>query len=116
MVLLFFFRLNNNMISFKEFFLEFHNLTNPHHRRRSITRGQTLSRNGETLENPNMVADKYKPTSPNHKEKIQTGPISNQEAVELISKHNIKNLPANLGKRPFRLIKTSTGYSIEKTN
>lgn len=110
-------------MTFKEFFLEFYNngKSGPHHRSfknlYSInTRGNNLSRNGKNLEKANIIADRYKPNDPNYNqnEKQKTGPISNKEATELISKHNIKSFPAKLGKRPFMLIQTPTGYSIQK--
>lgn len=110
-------------MTFKEFFLEFHNngKSGPHHRSfknlHSIsTRGNNFSRNGENLEKANMMADRYKPNDRNYDQNKnqKTGPISNDEAMELISKHNISNFPARLGKRPFMLIKTPTGYSIQK--
>jgi len=106
------------MIIFKEFFVEFHNLTNPHHRNRSLTRGNEFTRDGQYLGKANMIADRYKINNANYDQNKnqKTGPISNNEAEELISKHNIKSFPARLGKRPFMLIKTPTGYSIQKIN
>lgn len=111
------------MITFKEFFLEFYNngKSGPHHRSfRNLysinTRGNNFSRNGENLEKASTVADRYKPNSSNYDQNKnqKTGIITDQEAQELISKHNISNFPAQLGKRPFILIKTPTGYSIQK--
>jgi hypothetical protein len=111
------------MISFKEFFLEFYNngKIGPHHRSsKSLysinTRGNNFTRNGEGLENANIIAKRYNPNDPNYNQNKnqKTGPISNNEASELISKHNIKSFPARLGKRPFMLIQTPTGYSIQR--
>lgn len=116
------------MISFKEFFLEFYDLKHNSNgrsgsdfRRRmnrdgGVSRGNN-PRNGQ-LSSANLMPNRYKVGNHNYDQnKVQkTGVISNAEAEELISKHNIKRFPAKLGKRPFMLHKTPTGYSVQEIN
>ena len=111
------------MISFKEFFLEFYDngKSGPHHRSKTNlysinTRGNGFNRRGDKLQSGNLIANRYKKNDANYDQNKnqKTGIISNSEAEELISKHNIKIFPARLGKRPFMLHKTPTGYSIQE--
>ena len=101
------------MISFKEFYLlEIHSLTN--------RMGQTRTRKDGTVYNTgvNLVAKRKKINDHNYDQnKAQkTGNISNAEAEKYIEEYNLNrnklNVPSRLGKRPFTIQKTETGYRI----
>lgn len=102
------------MISFKEFYLkEIHSLTN--------RMGQTRTRPDGTVYNTgvNLVAKRKKVGDHNYDQnKTQkTGVITKQEAEEYIQKHNLNrnklNVPTRLGKRPFTIQQTETGFIIK---
>lgn len=105
------------MVSFKEYFYE---NVNPHHMRDS----RLYTRIGDQRDGKdtgvNMVAKRYSPNDPNYDQNNsqKTGPISNQEAFDLISKHGLNpqelNQPKQLGKRPFTLQKLPTGFVVNK--
>lgn len=80
------------MISFKEYCLL--EITNPHHRRRSLTRGNRFTRDGSNIEKGNLIANRYKKGDPNHKEPLSLGPIASNNPDLLsygIDLNNIKN-------------------------
>jgi uncharacterized protein YqfB (UPF0267 family) len=108
------FFINNNMITFEQFFYE---SIKPHHR--TIRR---ITQRGTDPENKmNIVANRYKKGDPNYKEKIEVGPISRVKLKELVGKYNLniselyksKN-GVRLRKRPYKVIRTKTGFSIIK--
>jgi hypothetical protein len=109
-----FFIINNNMMTFEQYFYEG---VGPHHR--TITR---LTKRGTNPESGvNIIANIYKKGDPNYKEKIQLGPISKIKLKELVSKYNLNIAELNnnkegvrLRKRPFKIKRTETGYTIEK--
>lgn len=109
------------MISFKEFFLEYTDLSNktinPHHRNltRLTKRFGKIKRDGKP-EGTNIMAKRYKPNDPNYNQNLKEteGVISPNEAEELIAKHGIdKNdlsTPKRLGKRPFTIQQINGKY------
>lgn len=108
------------MISFKEFFLEYTDLSNktiePHHRKASrLTNRFGGLKNGKS-EGTNIMANRYKPEDPNFDQNLREteGVISPDEAEELIVKHGIDrndlSIPKRLGKRPFTLQQINGTY------
>jgi len=82
------------MLSFKEFYLL--EITNPHHRRRSLTRGNKFSRNGSgNLEKANQIANRYKKGDPNHKDPLPLGPILPNDKRLLKYNINLSDIPNN---------------------
>lgn len=109
------------MISFKEFFLEYTDLSNktiePHHRkaRRLTNRFGKIKKDGKS-EGSNIMAGRYKPNNPNYNQNLKEteGVISPDEAEKLIIKHGIDrndlSTPKRLGKRPFTLQQINGTY------
>ena len=105
------------MISFKEFFLEYTDLSNPHHRNLSrLTNRYGKIKDDGTSEGTNIIANRHKPNDPNFDQNLKEteGVISPDEAEELIVKHGIDrndlSTPKRLGKRPFTLQQINGTY------
>ena len=103
------------MIDFEQFFYEH---TNPHHRRTSRILHRGTDPNEKGL---NLVANRYKKGDSNYKEQIQLGPIGGKSLKDLVDKFNINIAKLNnskdgvrLRKRPYKVRRTKTGYTIEK--
>jgi hypothetical protein len=105
------------MVSFEEYFYE---NVNPHHMRDSRLYTRTGAPRDGRNQGTHMVAKRYKKNDPNFDQNSpqKTGPISNGEAFDLISKHGLNpqdlHQPKQLGKRPFVLQKLPTGFVINK--
>jgi hypothetical protein len=104
------------MVSFEEYFYEH---VNPHHMRNSRFFRTGAPRDGKNT-GVNMVAKRYSKNDANYNQNKsqKTGAISNAEAFDLISKHELNaeelNTPKQLGKRPFTLQKLPTGFVVNK--
>lgn len=105
------------MVSFKEYFYE---NVNPHHMRDSRLYTRTGAPRDGKMQGTSIVAKRYKKNDANfdQNKSQKTGPISNDEAYSLISKHGLNsqelNQPKRLGKRPYYIQKSPTGYIINK--
>lgn len=103
------------MISFNEFYLlEIHSITN--------RMGQPRTRKDGTVYNTgtNLVANNKKVGDHNHDQNKtqEVGIIPNAKAEKYIQDYNLNrnklNVPTRLGKRPFTIQKTETGFVINR--
>jgi hypothetical protein len=103
--------LNNNMVTFKEFFLKEHimfgKVVNPRH-----MRSAALFKTGLKTKSAKLVAKRHSDKDYINRDRNtrqKTGVITPDEAEELISTHGLnkqelqKGIPVGLGKRPFQL-------------